>query len=68
MRKVFLISITVSLLGCMSEVDKCVEAQVNARSKYDDLALKHGATNVATKEEVIADARLVCLQAANGKD
>lgn len=55
------------LLGCMSEIDKCVEAQVKARNKYDDLALKNSATNVATKEETEAEARLICLQAANGK-
>jgi hypothetical protein len=67
MRNLFLIFVSISLFGCGSEIDKCVDAQVKARGKFDDLALKHGATNVATKEEVTAEARLICLQAANGK-
>ena len=55
--------IIVFLVGCQSEIDKCVEAQINARGKLDDLALKHGALNVKTKEEVEAEARLKCLSA-----
>lgn len=55
--------LVVLLVACQSETDKCVEAQINARGKFDDLALKHGAVNVKTKEEVEADARLKCLSA-----
>jgi hypothetical protein len=51
------------LVACQSEIDKCVEAQVNARGKLDDLASKHGAFNIKTKEEVEAEARLKCLSA-----
>jgi hypothetical protein len=54
------------LAGCQSEIDKCVDAQVNARNKLDDLALKYGALNVSTKEEVEANARLDCLKAHGG--
>ena len=53
----------VFLVGCQSEIDKCVEAQVDARGKFDDLAIKHGALNVKTKQEVEAEARLKCLSA-----
>ena len=53
----------VFLVGCQSEIDKCVEAQINARGKLDDIALKHGALNIKTKEEMEADARLKCLSA-----
>lgn len=58
---IFLIIVFVA--GCQSEIDKCVEAQINARGKLDDLALKYGAMNVKTKEEVEAEARLKCLSA-----
>ena len=54
------------LAGCQSEIDKCVDAQVNARNKLDDLALKYGALNVSTKQEVEANARLICLKANKG--
>ena len=59
--------ITLSLFGCTSEVDKCVEAQIKARNPFDDIALLEGATNVKTKEQVEARARLMCLQASQGK-
>jgi hypothetical protein len=36
---------------------------VDARGKFDDLAIKHGALNVKTKQEVEAEARLKCLSA-----
>lgn len=65
--KKLLVIILFLLFGCASEVDKCVEAQIKARHKLDDLALKHGAINVETKEEVEARARLMCLQASQGK-
>jgi hypothetical protein len=54
------------LAGCQSEIDKCVDAQVNARNNLDDLALKYGALNVSTKQEVEANARLICLKANKG--
>jgi hypothetical protein len=63
MMKLALGLIVVFLFGCKSEIDKCVEAQINARGKFDDLALKHGALNIKSKEEVEADARLKCLSA-----
>jgi hypothetical protein len=65
--KIITLFISLLLIGCASEVDKCVEAQIKARGKLDDLALQHGATNVETKEEVEARARLMCLQASQGK-
>jgi hypothetical protein len=63
MEKLMLGFMVVFLVGCQSEIDKCVEAQINARGKLDDLALKHGALNIKTKEEMEADARLKCLSA-----
>ena len=47
-----------------NDVDYCIEAKINARGKFDDLALKHGAINVKTKQEVLAEARLTCLSNA----
>lgn len=64
MEKIILGFMVIFLVGCQSEVDKCVKAQIDARGKLDDLALKHGALNVKTKEEVEADARLNCLSAS----
>ena len=60
-------AITLSLFGCTSEVDKCVEAQIKAINPFAKYALEAGATNVKTKEEVEARARLMCLQASQGK-
>lgn len=54
-------------MGCMSEVDKCVEAQVKAINPFAKYALESGALNIETKEEVEARARLMCMQAAQGK-
>jgi hypothetical protein len=63
MAKLILGFLVFFLAACQSEIDKCVEAQVNARGKLDDLASKYGAFNIKTKEEVEAEARLKCLSA-----
>jgi|688.fasta_scaffold2745740_1 hypothetical protein len=68
MKRIFFIPVTsLFFIGCMSEVDKCVEAQVKAINPFAKYALESGASNIETKEEVEARARLMCMQAAQGK-
>jgi len=47
------------LTGCASEVDKCVDAQMKVHAA--------GPSPKNSVVEAEADARLYCLQAANGK-
>lgn len=70
MKNIILLSLISLILitACQSEVDKCVSAQLNARSKFDDLAIKFGGKNtdgtkIKTKEDVEAEARLECMKA-----
>lgn len=44
-----------------SELDYCIEAQIKTRGKFDDLALKHGALNVKSKQEVESEAKIKCM-------
>jgi hypothetical protein len=58
------------ITACQSEVDKCVSSQIDARSKFDDIAIKYGGKNadgteIKTKEKVEAEARLECMKALN---
>ena len=59
---IFLFPIIVTIIGCKSEVDKCVDAQINAINPFSKYA-----QNYPTKEEVEAEARLTCLQASQGR-
>jgi len=61
---VFLIYILI-LAGCQSEVDKCVEAQMNVYRKTPLFLNPQGAM---TEEQAVAKARIDCLKAQAGKE
>ena len=52
------------LSGCQSEVDKCVEAQMNV---YKQTPLFLNPQGAMTEEQAVAKARIDCLKAQAGK-
>jgi hypothetical protein len=64
MKRLILLMNVLVLMGCQSEVDKCVEAQMNVYKKTPLFLNPQGAL---TEEQAVAKARIDCLKAQAGK-
>lgn len=64
MKRLILLMNVLVLIGCQSEVDKCVEAQMNVYKKTPLFLNPQGAM---TEELAVAKARIDCLKAQAGK-
>lgn len=64
MKRLILLMNVLVLIGCQSEVDKCVEAQMNVYKKTPLILNPQGGL---TEEQAVATARIDCLKAQAGK-
>ena len=58
-----LILCSVALVGCKSDVEKCVDAMVAANTEF----YERNTDKKRSKKDIEAEARVVCLRAAAGK-